>query len=122
LTDLERHCVVAVLEERSQKALEAWLAQLSAAERKTIRLVGMDMWGPYRGVIRAKLPHAEIVADRLHVMKQLNEAIAKIRRNLQAKADKTSYELLKGLRWILVRTTCSWIYFARFIPMPILTR
>jgi transposase len=103
LTDLERHCVVAVLEERNQKALEAWLANLSEAERKAIRLVGMDMWGPYRGVIKAKLPHAEIVADRFHVMKQLNNAIAKIRRNLQAKADKTSYELLKGIRWILVR-------------------
>ena len=103
LTDLERHCVVAVLEERSQKALEAWLAKLSEIERKAIRLVAMDMWGPYRGVIKTKLPHAEIVADRFHVMKQLNEAIAKIRRNLQAKADKTSYELLKGIRWILVR-------------------
>lgn len=103
LTDLERHCVVAVLEERSQKALEAWLANLSEAERKAIRLVGMDMWGPYRGVIKAKLPHAEIVADRFHVMKQLNDAVAKIRRNLQAKADKSCYELLKGIRWILVR-------------------
>jgi transposase len=103
LTDLERHCVVAVLEERSQKALETWLASLSEVERKAMRLVAMDMWGPYRGVIKAKLPHAEIVADRFHVMKQLNDAVAKIRRNLQAKADKANYELLKGLRWILVR-------------------
>jgi len=45
LTDLERHCVVAVLEERSQKALETWLANLVEAERKAIRMVGMDMWG-----------------------------------------------------------------------------
>lgn len=45
LTDLERHCVVAVLEERSQKDLEDWLSKLSEAERKAIRLVGMDMWG-----------------------------------------------------------------------------
>lgn len=36
-------------------------------------------------------------------MKQLNQAIAKIRRNLQTKADKASYELLKGIRWILVK-------------------
>jgi transposase len=103
LTDLERHCVVAVLAERSQKAFEAWLDGLSETERKAIRLVAMDMWGPYRSVVKAKLPHAEIVADRFHVMKQLNDAIAKIRRNLQAKADKASYELLKGLCWVLVR-------------------
>ena len=103
LTDLERHYVIAVLPERSQKALEAWLDGLKEDERKAIRLVAMDMWGPYRGVIKTKLSHAEIVADRFHVMKQLNDAIAKIRRNLQAKSDKVTYELLKGTRWILVR-------------------
>ena len=103
LSDLERHCILAVLPERTQKALEDWLDGLEEGQRKAIRLVAMDMWGPYRGIVQAKLSHAEIVADRFHVMKQLNEAIAKIRRNLQTKADKGNYELLKGTRWILVR-------------------
>lgn len=103
LSDLERHCVLAILPERSQKAFEDWLMGLSEADRQAIRLVGMDMWGPYRGVVRSKLSHAEIVADRFHVMKHLNEALAKIRRNLQAKADHDSYQRLKGIRWILVR-------------------
>ena len=66
-------------------------------------MVLMDMWGPYRGVVKTKLPWAEIVADRFHGMKQLNDAIAEIRRRLQTKADPASYELLKGIRWILVR-------------------
>ena len=103
LSDLERHCVLAVLSERSQAAFEQWLDGLSEAERKAIRVVAMDRWGPYRGVVKAKLSHAEIVADRFHVTKQLNEAIAKIRCHLQAQADPASYELLKGARWILVR-------------------
>lgn len=103
LSDLERHCVIAVLPERTQKAFEAWLDGLKEAERQAIRLVAMDMWGPYRGVVRSKLPHAQIVADRFHVTKQLNDALAKIRRRLQSKADPATYELLKGIRWILVR-------------------
>jgi len=103
LSDLERHCVLAVLPERSQKAFEAWLDALTEAERQAIRLVAMDMWGPYRGVVRSKLAHAQIVADRFHETKQLNDALAKIRRRLQSKADPASYELLKGIRWILVR-------------------
>ena len=102
LSDLERHCVIAVLPERSQKAFEAWLEGLSEVERRSIRLVAMDMWGPYRGVVRSKLPQAEIVADRFHVTKQLNDALGKIRRRLQA-ANPASYERLKGIRWILVR-------------------
>jgi transposase len=100
LSDLERHCVLA---ERSQAAFETWLAGLSEAERKAIRVVAMDMWGPYRGVVKAQLSHAEIVADRFHVTKQLNEAITKIRCKLQAQVDPASYELLKGTRWLLVR-------------------
>lgn len=116
LSDLERHGVIAVLAERSQAAFEQWLDSLSEAERKAIRVVAMDRWGPYRGVVKAKLSHADapappgrrpgtgaIVADRFHVTKQLNEAIAKIRCTLQAAAAPTAYELLKGTRWILVR-------------------
>ena len=102
-SDLERHCVIAVLAERSQEALEQWLDSLSAAARQASRVVAMDLWGPYRGVVTAKLPQAEIVADRFHVTKHLNDAIAKIRRNLQTKADKADSELLKGTRWILVK-------------------
>jgi transposase len=103
LSDLERHCVIDVLEERSQEAFEHWLNGLSAGERKAIRVVAMDMWGPYRGIVKANLPQAEIVADRFHVTKHLNDAITKIRCTLQAKANKVDYDLLKGTRWILVR-------------------
>ena len=103
LSDLERHCVIAILPERSQEAFENWLDGLSEAERRAIRVVAMDMWGPYRGVVHNKLSHAQIVADRFHVTKQLNDALAKIRRGLQAKADPAAYEILKGTRWILVK-------------------
>ena len=43
------------------------------------------------------------MADRFHVTRQLNDAIAKIRRSLQANTEKAAYEILKGTRWILVR-------------------
>lgn len=103
LVDLDRHCLITVLAERSQQAFAEWLDGLSEAERQAIRLVAMDMWGPYRGVVQAKLPQAQIVAERFHVMKQLNEAMTQIRRNLPVKADKTSAERLKGIRRLLVR-------------------
>ena len=103
LSDLQRHRVIAVLPERSQKALEQWLDGLSAEERAEIRVVAMDMWGPYRGVVRSRLAHAKIVADRFHVMKQLNDRIAQIRRAVQAKADPATREILKGTYWILIK-------------------
>ncbi len=103
ISDLERHCVIAVLPGREKERLEKWLCALSKAERKAIQLVSIDMWRPYHTAVRAKLPHADIVADRFHVMKQLNERLTQLRRAIQRRADETTQEVLKGSRWLLVK-------------------
>ena len=103
ISDLERRCVIAVLPSREKERLEKWLSDLSESERKAIRIVSIDMWNPYRSAIRAKLPHADIVADRFHVMKQLNDRLTQLRRAIQRKADQATKEILKGSRWLLVK-------------------
>lgn len=103
LSDLERRHVLAVLPTREQKTLMAWLQTLTKAEKRAIRVVSMDMWRPYRSVVSTYLPHADIVADRFHVMKQLNEQLTKARRQIQRQADANTKEALKGSRWLLVR-------------------
>jgi transposase len=103
LSDLDRCCVIAVLSERTQKVFAQWLDSLSVAERFAIQVVAMDMWRPYRDVVQLKLPQAQIVADRFHVMKQLNDRLSQVRRNLQRNADEQTRQALKGTRWLLVK-------------------
>jgi len=106
LSDLERRVVIEVLPNRRKDTLERWLDDLTEEERRAIKVVSMDMWNPYRQAVRKKLPHAEIVADRFHVMKQLNHQIDLLRRALQRKARKTDealYQVLKGNRWLLLK-------------------
>jgi transposase len=103
LSDLQRRCVIAVLPGREKDRLERWLAELSAEERRAIRVVSMDMWSPYRSAVQAQLSHADIVADRFHVMKQLNERLTQLRRAVQKRADEVTREVLKGSRWLLVK-------------------
>jgi transposase len=103
LSDLERHCLVAVLPDREQKTLAAWLDQLTPAEQRAIRVVSMDMWQPYYQVVRDKLAQAMIVADRFHVMRQLNDRLTQARRAIQGRADETTRTVLKGSRWLLVK-------------------
>jgi len=103
LSDLERRCVIAVLEDRCKETLEKWFDQLSPQERQAIRVVSIDMGGPYSLAVKAKLPQATIVADRFHVMRQLNERLTQMRRAVQARADEATREVLKGSRWILVK-------------------
>ncbi len=103
LSDLDRRCVVEILPDRSKKSMEQWLDSLSSENKKAIETVSMDMWDPYRQAIKVKLPDAKMVADRFHVMKQLNDRLTKLRRSIQAEADADLKEILKGCRWLLVK-------------------
>jgi len=107
LSDLERRRVIAVLPNRLKKTFEKWLDGLTEEERRAIKIVSMDMWEAYRQAVRNKLPHAEIVADRFHVMKQLNHQIDLLRRAFQRRAKKEGnealYQVLKGSRWVLLK-------------------
>jgi transposase len=107
LSDLGRRRVIAVLPNRLKKTFEQWLESLTEEERQAIKVVSMDMWDAYRQAVRKRLRHAKIVADRFHVMKQLNHQIDLMRRSMQRKAKKESdealYQALKGSRWVLLK-------------------
>lgn len=45
ISDLERHCVLAVLPNRKHETLKKWLDTLSDEQRTIIKTVSMDMWG-----------------------------------------------------------------------------
>ena len=103
LSDLDQGYVIDVLEDRHMERLEAWVDRLSLAERQAIEEVSMDMWSPYRSAVERKLTHAEIVADRFHVVQNLNRAVTKARRDIQRDAEPEIKERLKGSRWVLVK-------------------
>ncbi len=107
LSDLERRRVIAVLPNRLKKTFEEWLDGLTEEERRAIKVVSMDMWEAYRQTVRKKLPHAQIIADRFHVIKQLNHQIDLMRMSMQRKAKKEEqealYQALKGSRWVLLK-------------------
>jgi transposase len=101
LSDIERHCIIAILADRKRDTLIEWL--MKHPDREQIKVVSTDLWEPYRQAIQKALPDAQQVADRFHVMKQLNERLTQARRSLQKKADPERYAILKGSRWLLVK-------------------
>lgn len=102
ISDLERHCVLAVLPDRKHETLKKWLDTLSDEQRAAIKTVSMDMWGPYRHFFKKHLPTARRVADRFHVMQQLNKQLGKARLAYQRQADQDAQAVLKGCRWLFV--------------------
>ena len=80
MTDLGGRRVLEVVEERTQAATDALWKALPAAQRARVRGVAMDMWEPFLASTREHAPTAEIVHDKFHVSKHLNEAVDQVRR------------------------------------------
>src|SRR5207245_10273659 len=96
LTDLKGSRVLEVVEDRTEAAAQSLWETLSEEQRKQIEAVAVDMWEPFMNSIRAKVPEAEIVHDKFHVVKHLNEAVDKVRRGEHKELMAAGDETLKG--------------------------
>ncbi len=100
ICDAERGTVEYVVEDRRQESLEKYFRQFTPEELAQVRAVAMDMWDPYVAATQACVPEADdkIVFDKFHVLRTVNEAVDKVRRQehkvLQAGGD----ERLKGTK------------------------
>lgn len=103
LSDLEAGCILCVLPDRKKETLQAHFATWTQEQRDAVEEVAMDLWEPYAQAVEADLPNARIVADRFHVMKNLNDQVTSARRDLQRNLPEEAKKTLKGCRWLLVR-------------------
>jgi len=95
--------VLDILPDRNQESLAAWFEARGVAWCAQVEVCCADMWDAYHGVAQAKLPQAQRVVDRFHVMKNLTAAVTKARRSIQRQADEATQAVLKGGRWLLVK-------------------
>ena len=103
ISDLETGRVITVLPDRKKESLEAYFATWTAPQRAGVLEAVMDLWEPYAQAVAASLPNACIVADRFHVMKNLNDQVTSARREIQRNLPEDTKQTLKGCRWLLVR-------------------
>jgi transposase len=79
--DVQGHThVLAVLPDRLQATVQAFLEGIPTVLKTTIRRVCMDMWDGYAGAVAAALPNAQIVVDRFHVAVQYRNAVDEVRK------------------------------------------
>ena len=82
LVDLERKVPIGFAPSRKQadisKVLEAW----GEATLRQIVEVSIDLSGNYKGLVDKLLPNAQVVADRFHVMKLVNQDLDAARKAL----------------------------------------
>lgn len=92
-------CVIDVIAGRDKQATKALLEQVITPEnRDFVETVSVDMWKAYLSSIEEILPKADIVHDRFHLIKYLNDAIDKVRRR-----EVKHHEELKNSRFVLLK-------------------
>jgi transposase len=72
--------VLAVLPDRLQATVQAFLEGIPAALKATVRRVCTDMWDGYAGAVAAALPAAQLVVDRFHVAVHYRKTVDELRR------------------------------------------
>lgn len=106
MTDLEGSRVLEVVEERTEEAAEKLWKTLSAEQCGKVRAVAMDMWPPYAAATEKHASKAEVVHDKFHVSKHLNEGVDAVRRREHRALKEAGDERLTGSKqlWLFNRT------------------
>ena len=79
LCDLERHCVIDLLADRSSQSAARWFG-----DHPTIEIISRDRSGMYAQAARQGAPQAQQIADRWHLLKNLGEMLQRVvERNYQ---------------------------------------
>jgi transposase len=103
--DLDSGAIVFVGRGKGAEALDPFWKRLRASRAK-IEAVAADMSPAYALAVRQNLPDAVLVNDRFHVVKLYNEMLTELRRELYREAtDGLQKEVLKGVRWLLLKHT-----------------
>jgi len=92
-------CVLDVGEGRDYQSVKEMLTSLLSTDQlKYVKTISMDMWKAYIKAANTLMPEAEIVHDRFHLVKYLNEVIDKVRRR-----EVGGNEILKKSRYALLK-------------------
>jgi transposase len=102
MTDIPQSRVLEVAPERTIDACDKLFKSLSEGQLATIQSVSMDMWQAFMSSTSKNVPNADIVHDRFHVSKYLNEAVDKVRRSENRELKQQGDDSLTGMRQLFL--------------------
>ena len=86
LADVVGRRPIDMLPVRDKGAFTTWLSHYK--DRSHVKGVAMDMWRPYRDVVRLMLPGVPVVVDKFHIVRTASYCLERVRVKLQ-KVKKT---------------------------------
>ncbi len=89
---------------KKKEALTSFFDKCDEQQKQSIRAVAMDRAGAYKSAVQQEIPHAEIVYDKFHIIKNyLSQVVDAVRRKASRGAVGKMKEIIKGQRYNLFR-------------------
>lgn len=103
LVDLDQGKLIEIISDRRKEKIAEVLTGWGTEVLLQIEEVSMDLWIPYKNLVEELMPNAQVVADRFHVMKQVNTELDNQRKKEKREAEKINSEsdkeqILSGLK------------------------
>lgn len=103
IRDYDSGIAIKIFFSRTYQATADALASLGSEILKKIKYVSMDMWDPYVKAVQELCTYAEIVFDKFHVVKKINEALDKVRKKEFANANPEERKQMKHKRFVILK-------------------
>jgi transposase len=87
LIDLDQSKLISILPARTQEKISQVMRGWGTEVLDSIEEVSIDLWKGYRNLVTELMPKAQVVADRFHVMAQINKEL-----DIQRKREKRKVE------------------------------
>lgn len=100
--DVEKKKVIWVGKGRKKEDIGEFFRKLGEERSKRIELAVMDMWDPYIASVKEST-NAEIVFDKFHVAKKINEALDNVRKREFAESNEEDKKLMKKKRFLILK-------------------
>jgi transposase len=108
MSDLEAGRVLEVVPERTTEACQRLWQRLGPEQCQSVEAVALDLWEPFLKATTTAAPQAQIVHDRFHVSKHLNEAVDEVRRSEHRQLCAEGQDHLTGTKYLWLRNPQNW--------------
>lgn len=101
--DLDTRKTIDIVKSRKYDDLEAYFSSFSLEQRCRVKVVSMDLYSPFKRIIKDKFYHAIIVADKFHFSRIVMQALDELRLNLWRNTKGKEKKYFKNLKLALAK-------------------
>ena len=103
ITDAENHSVLDIVPNRKAADLIRYFLKYPRKQRMNVKYVIMDMSSLFKGVANICFPHAAIVSDKYHVVRQAGWALENVRKAEQKRLSNDWRKYCKRSKYLLLK-------------------